>query len=195
LLTPHSDPQIAPEARHPAFAKWVSSYFIHGDLSTHNPDNLTYDNINPLKMSTIETLKPEVLFSIVDFTPAEKYDNIVGLLPFESLVSKQTTKALGDRAVRGAWSGARFWNLYGSAEPWNIIYAAWFLQAPEFVINSKIIEGVNHFVSEPFLSPFPYLIFISLPACVGRSGESNQGAEGVHFGLNKVIKGEQVVTA
>ncbi|KAJ7867516.1 hypothetical protein B0H14DRAFT_2572805 [Mycena olivaceomarginata] len=76
----------------------------------------------------------------------EKYHNIVGLLPFESLVSKQTTKALGDPAVRGAWSGARFWNLYGSAEPWNVIYAAWFLQASEFAINSKIIEGVNHFL-------------------------------------------------
>ncbi|KAJ7821485.1 Alpha/Beta hydrolase protein [Mycena leptocephala] len=152
-LMPHTDPDIPPEVRGPAFVKWVSSYFIHGDLSTHNLDHLTYNNTDPLKPSTIEALEPGVLFSIADLAPADKYDNIIGLPPFQGPVFAQTNKALFDPALRGAWSGAKFWNLYGSAEPWNIIYAAWFLEdksraanTPELAINSKVIEGANHFL-------------------------------------------------
>ncbi|KAJ7476879.1 Alpha/Beta hydrolase protein [Mycena galericulata] len=152
-LIPHTDPAIAPEARGPAFAKWVSSYFVHGDLSTRNLDSLTYSNTDPLKLSTIETLKPEELLSIADFAPADKYDSIVGLPPFEGAVFKQTQKALFDYTVREAWGPTRFWNVYGSAEPWNIIYAAWFLEdqsrtsnTPELAINFKVIDGSNHFL-------------------------------------------------
>ncbi|KAJ7907044.1 Alpha/Beta hydrolase protein [Mycena leptocephala] len=132
-LMPHTDPDIPPEVRGPAFVKWVSSYFIHA--------------------ATIEALEPGVLVSIADLAPADKYDNIIGLPPFQGPVFAQTHKALFDPALRGAWSGAKFWNLYGSAEPWNIIYAAWFLEdksraanTPELAINSKVIEGANHFL-------------------------------------------------
>ncbi|KAJ7066896.1 Alpha/Beta hydrolase protein [Mycena belliarum] len=152
-LIPHTDPTIAPEARGAAFAKWVSSYFIHGDLSTRKLENLTYDNTDPRRLSTIEALTPEDLMDIADFSPGEKYDNIVGLSPFERPVFEQTRKALFDLAVRRAWSGAKFWNVYGSAEPWNIIHAAWFLEdqsraadAPEVAIHFKIIDGINHFL-------------------------------------------------
>ncbi|KAJ7362750.1 hypothetical protein DFH08DRAFT_1025157 [Mycena albidolilacea] len=49
-LIPHTDP---------AFAKWVSSYFLNGDgnLSIHNIDHLTYNDIDP-------ALRPEVLFAM-----------------------------------------------------------------------------------------------------------------------------------
>jgi hypothetical protein len=159
---PHTDPDIPSEVRGPAFVKWVSSYFIHGDLSTHNLDHLTYNNTDPLKPSTIEALEPGVLVSIADLAPADKYDNIIGLPPFQGPVFAQTNKALFDPSLRGAWSGAKFWNLYGSAEPWNIIYAAWFLEDKsraantlELAINSKVIEGANHFVRLVKLQCFP----------------------------------------
>ncbi|KAJ7683526.1 hypothetical protein B0H17DRAFT_941730 [Mycena rosella] len=168
-LIPHTDPTIAAEARGPAFAKWVSSYFVHGDLATHNLDHLTYSNTDPLKVSTIERLKPEELFAIADFAPAAQYDNIVGLSPFEGPVFKQTNKALFDVTVRGAWSGTKFWNVYGSAEPWNIIYAAWFLEdhpraadAPDLAIHFKVIDGSNHFVRELALLSFSVLVETNL---------------------------------
>ncbi|KAF7354618.1 AB hydrolase-1 domain-containing protein [Mycena sanguinolenta] len=152
-LIPHTDPDIPAEARGPAFAKWVSSYFLHGDLSTRSMDQLTYNNFDPDRPATIEILKPEELFDMTDFSPAEKYDNIVGLPPFESAVFNQTNKALFDSSVREAWSAARFWSVYGSAEPWNIIYGAWFLEDklrtindPNFAINFKVLEGCNHFL-------------------------------------------------
>ncbi|KAJ7342600.1 Alpha/Beta hydrolase protein [Mycena albidolilacea] len=151
-LIPHTDPDIAPEARGPAFAKWVSSYFLHGDLSTHNIDHLTYNDTDPAKPSTIETLKPEELLAMTDFAPAEKYDNIVGLPPFAGAVFKQTNKALFNPTVRDAWSSTRFWSLYGTAEPWNVIYGSWFLEDqshaidPKLEIISKVIEGGNHFL-------------------------------------------------
>ncbi|KAJ6615472.1 Alpha/Beta hydrolase protein [Mycena sp. CBHHK59/15] len=151
-LIPHTDPNISPEARGPAFAKWVSSYFIHGDLSTRSLDHLTYSNTDPRKSPTTDSLEPEDYFAIADFAPAEKYDSIVGLPPFEPLVFNQMAKALFDSGVRAAWSGAKFWNVYGNAEPWNIIYAAWFLEdrsraADALAINFKIIEGGNHFIA------------------------------------------------
>ncbi|KAJ7867001.1 hypothetical protein B0H14DRAFT_2504229 [Mycena olivaceomarginata] len=151
-LIPYTDPDVAPEDRGPAFAKWVSSYFIHGDLSTHDIDHLTYNNTDPGKPPTIETLKPEELFAMTDFAPAERYDNIVALPPFADAVSKQTNKALFDSTIRGAWSGARFWSLYGSAEPWIVIHGSWFLEDqsramdPKFEIICKGIEGRNHFL-------------------------------------------------
>ncbi|KAF7376910.1 AB hydrolase-1 domain-containing protein [Mycena sanguinolenta] len=153
LLIPHDDPDIPVEARGPAFAKWVSSYFIHGDLSTRNTNNLTYNNTNPDKPPTIGTLKPEEFLAMTDFAPAERYDNIVCLPPFAGLVSKQTNKALFDPTTREAWSRARFWNVYGTAEPWNIIYAAWALEAqsraadnPKLALNFKVIPRSNHFL-------------------------------------------------
>ncbi|KAJ6544334.1 Alpha/Beta hydrolase protein [Mycena capillaripes] len=152
-LIPHTDPDISPEDRGPAFAKWVSSYFVHGDLSTHNLDHLTYNNTDPLKLATIDNLKPEELFAMTDFAPGDKYDNIVALPPFAELVFNQTNKALFDSTVRRAWSRTRFWAVYGSAEPWNIIYGAWFLEDqsraandPELAINFKVMDGSNHFL-------------------------------------------------
>ncbi|KAJ7824851.1 Alpha/Beta hydrolase protein [Mycena leptocephala] len=152
-LIPHTDPNIAPESRGFAFAKWVSSYFIHGDLSNHDIDSLTYTNTDPSKSATVETLSPEDLFAMTDFGPAEKYDNIIGLPPFAGAVFKQTNKALFDPTVRAVWSQTRFWTLYGSAEPWPIIYGAWFLEAQshemnnaELAIEFKVIDGSNHFL-------------------------------------------------
>jgi hypothetical protein len=166
-LIPHTDPNIAPESRGFAFAKWVSSYFIHGDLSNHDIDSLTYTNTDPSKSATVETLSPEDLFAMTDFGPAEKYDNIIGLPPFAGAVFKQTNKALFDPTVRAAWSQTRFWTLYGSAEPWPIIYGAWFLEAQshemnnaELAIEFKVIDGSNHFVRLPtafFFLSFKFL--------------------------------------
>ncbi|KAF7331111.1 AB hydrolase-1 domain-containing protein [Mycena venus] len=135
-LIPHTDPNIAPESRGFAFAKWVSSYFIHGDLSSHDIDHLTYTNTDPSKSATIETLRPEDLFAMTDFAPR-----------------RETNKALFDSTVRAAWSQTRFWTVYGSAEPWTIIYGAWFLEDqshemnnPELAIEFKVIDGGNHFL-------------------------------------------------
>ncbi|KAJ6483974.1 Alpha/Beta hydrolase protein [Mycena sanguinolenta] len=152
-LIPHDDPDVPVEARGPAFAKWVSSYFMHGDLSTRNIDNLAYNNTDPNKPSTMETFKPEEFLAMTDFGPADRYDSIVCLPPFADVVSKQTNKALFDVTVREAWSGARFWNVYGTAEPWNIIYAAWVLEAQsrathnsKLALDFKVIPGCNHFL-------------------------------------------------
>ncbi|KAJ7166068.1 Alpha/Beta hydrolase protein [Mycena filopes] len=153
FFIPHTDPAIAPEARGPAFAKWVSSFFVHGDLSARTLDQLTYSNTDPRKRPTIESLRPEELFGMADFAPGDKYDSIVGLPPFAALVRKQTEKALFDPRVRRLWKGARFWSVYGDAEPWNIIHAAWVLEdgvraanRAELAISFKVIGGSNHFL-------------------------------------------------
>ncbi|KAK7053764.1 AB hydrolase-1 domain-containing protein [Favolaschia claudopus] len=148
-LIPPTDPKIPPEALGPALAKWVSGYFIHGDLSSHNVDNLTYHNYDPAKPSTVETLKPEEFLGMMDLAPGGKYDNIIGGPPFTAPLSKQTKKALFTKTVRDSWGSAHFWVVYGDAEPWNAIQAAWSLEdlAKESAceINFKVIKGINHF--------------------------------------------------
>ncbi|KAJ7211582.1 Alpha/Beta hydrolase protein [Mycena pura] len=152
---PYTDPAVPPEARGSAFAKWVSSYFVHGDLSsgTHSLDVLTYDRTDPCKVPTIERLTPAELLAITDFTPAEKYDNIVGLPPFAGPAFRQTRKALFDAAVRCEWGYPQIWNVCGTAEPWNIIHAAWFLEDewratmdPQLEMRFAVINGANHFL-------------------------------------------------
>jgi pimeloyl-ACP methyl ester carboxylesterase len=192
-LIPYTDPDVAPEDRGPAFAKWVSSYFIHGDLSTHDIDHLTYNNTDPGKPPTIETLKQEELFAMTDFAPAERYDNIVALPPFADAVSKQTNKALFDSTIREAWSGARFWSLYGSAEPWIVIHGSWFLEDqsramdPKFEIICKGIEGSNHFVCLLALRAIFRLIKF-FAACLGGSRQGHQRAEEMFVDVVPVLE-------
>ncbi|KAJ6506415.1 Alpha/Beta hydrolase protein [Mycena vitilis] len=154
-VIPYTDPEIPPEARGPTYAKWIASYFIHGELSTHTLANLTYTDTDLRKRPPTETLQPEMLSSMADFGPADKYENIVALPPFAGLVRKQMSKALFDPAVRRAWGRAKFWNMYGSAEPWHIIYAGWVIEeqsraaaasTPELIIHSKVVDGANHFL-------------------------------------------------
>ncbi|KAJ7893943.1 hypothetical protein B0H14DRAFT_3662057, partial [Mycena olivaceomarginata] len=64
LLIPHTDPRIPAENKGSAFAKWVSSHFLHGDLSGHELEQLTYDNTDPSRPSTIEKLNPEEVLAI-----------------------------------------------------------------------------------------------------------------------------------
>ncbi|KAJ7508120.1 hypothetical protein B0H11DRAFT_1966695 [Mycena galericulata] len=152
LLIPHTDPRIPAEEKGSAFAKWVSSYFLHGDLTGHELEQLTYDKTDPSRPSTIEKLNPEEFLAITDFGPGDKYDSIIGLSPFRDLLFAQMNKALFDPEVRAAW-GANFWNIYGDAEPWPMMYAAWFLEdcvdvrkAPELALTFQVIDGANHFL-------------------------------------------------
>ncbi|KAJ7444377.1 hypothetical protein B0H11DRAFT_2342791 [Mycena galericulata] len=156
LLIPHTDPRIPAEEKGSTFAKWVSSYFLHGDLTGHELEQLTYDKTDPSRPSTIEKLNPEEFLAITDFGPGDKYDSIIGLSPFRNLLFAQMHKALFDPEVRAAW-GANFWNIYGDAEPWPMMYAAWFLEefvdvrkAPELALTFQVIDGANHFVWLPW---------------------------------------------
>lgn len=154
---PLQDDDLLPEARGPAFAKWVSSYYIHGDLSTRDLDELNYRTGDPSRKPSIENMTTEELYAITDFAAGNKGETIIIEPPFQKVLTKMRHKALFDLEVRSAWGGAKVWHLYGLSSTWNIFLSVWTLEKEdkEFqhihnvqpYINFKTTEGANHFVS------------------------------------------------
>ncbi|KAJ7477000.1 Alpha/Beta hydrolase protein [Mycena galericulata] len=149
---PLQDQELAPATRGPAFGRWVSSYYIHGDLSTHDPDQLNYRDADPSKKATYEDMPIEELLTIVDFSVGDKCDSIVLEPCFASVISALVNKALFNSEIRAAWKGTKVAYMYGTATTWNIHFALWNIEehvaaakanAP---ITFRAIEGANHFV-------------------------------------------------
>ncbi|KAF7348196.1 AB hydrolase-1 domain-containing protein [Mycena sanguinolenta] len=149
---PLHDRDLAPTDRGPAFAKWAGSYFIHGDLSSRQPDQLSYRNVDPSKKSTFEEMPMEELLEIVDFSVGDKCDTILSQPPFASVLSALVDKALFDLEIRGAWNNAEVAWMYGPANSGFIYFATWDVErriqaaGGNSWITFRRIEGANHFV-------------------------------------------------
>jgi hypothetical protein len=156
---PLQDEDLPPEARGPAFAKWVAGYYIHGDLSTHDLDQLNYRSPDTSKKTSIENMTTEELFSMTDFAAGHKGETIIVEPPFVEPLTQTRHKALFDMEVRSAWGSPKIWHLYGLASTWNIHLSVWTLEKEDKeyqeahnaqpYINFKSMEGANHFVSIP----------------------------------------------
>ena len=152
---PLSDPDIPEEARGPIFAKWVSSYFKHGDLSSRDVSQLEQREVDTSKKPTTDTIPLEELLTITDFGPAAKCERFLGeSQQFLSVLIKQTTKALFDPQIREYWGGHSVWYVYCEASVWLVQCAAWNLEEMDKTseINFKPISGANHFVRSFFFS-------------------------------------------
>ena len=133
-------------ARGPAFVKWVSSYYKHGNLSSRDFSQLKQRERDTSKQPTTDTL---LIGEITDFAPGAKCETfIIGSQKFLSIFINQTTKALFDLQIREKWGGHHAWIVYGEASVWNVQYATWNLEkkAEASEINFKSIAGANHFV-------------------------------------------------
>ena len=140
---------IPEEARGPAFAKWVSSYFKHGDLSSRDFSQLEQLEGDPSKKPTTDTIPLEELLTITDFGPLAKCETV--LIESEHLLSiyvKQTMKALFDPQIRKDWGEHPVWFVYCEATIWNVHYTAWKLEekVKSSEVNFKVIPDANHFV-------------------------------------------------
>ena len=148
VYTPWKYDNIPEESHGPIFAKWVSSYFKHGDLSSRDFSQLKQREIDTSKQPTTDTIPLEELLTIVDFGPGTKCEIILSQIEFSSILIKQRTKALLDPQVREDWGRTPVWFIYSNASPWNVHYAAWDLEkkVEPSEINFKLIPNVNHFV-------------------------------------------------
>ncbi|KAJ6508240.1 Alpha/Beta hydrolase protein [Mycena sanguinolenta] len=166
---PLHDQDLAPADRGPTFGKWVTSYYVHGDISTHDPDQLNDRNPDASKKATFEDMPIEEVLKIVDFDVGIKCDTIV-LVDFTSALSTLVNKALFTPEIRDAWNNVKVACIYGRAVTWNIYFAAWDVErrveaargkAP---VTFRIIEGANHFV----MWDDPSLTLDELLACMQR---------------------------
>ncbi|KAJ7476999.1 hypothetical protein B0H11DRAFT_1307126 [Mycena galericulata] len=148
---PLEDQDLAPAARGPAFRRWVSSYYIHGDLSTHDPDELNYRDADPSKKATYEDMPIEELLTIVDFSVGDKCDSIILKPCFAPVTAALVNKALFNSEIRAAWKGTKVAYMYGQASTWSAHFALWNIEgrvtaakgnAP---ITFRPIKGANHF--------------------------------------------------
>jgi len=147
--TPLMDHDIPEEARGPAFAKWVSSYYKHGDISSQDLSQLNQCEGDASKKPTTDTIPLEELLTITDFGPAAKYETfIVESQQFLTVFMNQTTKALFDPQIRDVWGEHPVWFVYFEASIWLAIYAAWKLKEEDknSEINFISIPGANHFL-------------------------------------------------
>ena len=140
---------VPTEARGAAFAKWVSSYYKHGDLSSRDFSQLNQHESDTSKKPTTDTIPLEELLTIADSRPGAKCETfLVESKDFLSLYIKQTTKALFGPQIREDWGEHPVWFVYFEASFWLAIYAAWNLKEEDKTseINFKSIPDANHFV-------------------------------------------------
>ncbi|KAF7331012.1 AB hydrolase-1 domain-containing protein [Mycena venus] len=164
---PLFDQDLAPKARGPAFGKWLESYFIHGNLSSRDPDQLNYRTHDPSRKRSFEDLPFGELLKISHFTVGDNCDTVLMQPPFASAISAIVNRALFSGEIRAAWPHTQVSYIYGEANTWDIPFAAWNIEervreargkAP---INFRPIDGANHFVRLfPPSSSMPILIVI-----------------------------------
>ena len=140
---------VPKEARASAFAKWVSSYYKHGDLGSRDFTQLEQRVGDTSKKPTTETIPLEELITIIDSGAGAKCDTfIIESLHFLPVFNKQTTKALFDPKIREDWGERPVWCVCCEASIWDVHYAAWNLEEKDKIseINFKSVPGANHFV-------------------------------------------------
>ncbi|KAJ3871571.1 hypothetical protein F5051DRAFT_457042 [Lentinula edodes] len=146
------DEELAPEARGVEFGKWLTYYFVHGDLSNHDMKEFNYRYNDPNKKRTFEDLPLEELFKIIDLSPGAKCDTPLCEPPFAKVERDIVKMALFDSKTRAAWRGMKVWHILGYANAWNVHLAAWKLEEQvhaaaslEPAVDFTILKGVNHF--------------------------------------------------
>ena len=149
------DHDVPEEARPSAFAKWVSSYYKHGDFSSGDFSQLKLRQreSDTSKKPTTDTIPLEELLTIVDFGPGVKCETfLIESQQFISVFTNQTTKALFDPQIREDWGEHPVCFVYCEASIWNVQYAAWNLKKMDKAskINFKPVSGANHFVRRFF---------------------------------------------
>ena len=145
---------VPKEARGAAFAKWVSSYYKHGDLNSRDFSQLNQHEGDTSKKPTTDTIPLEELLTIIDSGPGIKCETfLIESDVFLSLYMKQTMKALFNPQIREDWGEKPVWFVYCETGIWDVHYAAWNLEKKDksSEINFKLVPGANHFVSRFFI--------------------------------------------
>ncbi|KAJ6449077.1 hypothetical protein C8R45DRAFT_1114899 [Mycena sanguinolenta] len=150
---PLYDTTIPDDARGQAFGVWVTSYFIHGDLTIHDEKNLQRKpHERPSHPPTFHDLPFENLLAITDFSVGPKCDTILTEPTFKAVLKKIIDSALFDPKTREAWGHPKMAYMWGEENPWNVPWAVWDVEARVQDANGKApitfypISDANHFL-------------------------------------------------
>ncbi|KAK7453506.1 hypothetical protein VKT23_011783 [Stygiomarasmius scandens] len=147
------DPELNPQERAMEFGKWVTYYFVHGDLSKRDLTQFNYRTNDPKRKRSFEDMPFPELMQIIDMAAGPKCDTLVSESSFEKVDWAIVNKALFDGETREAWGSMKIWTMVGDASPWNIHKAVWVLEdeskkikGTEPSINFTVVKNANHFV-------------------------------------------------
>ena len=132
-------------------AQWLSSYFIHGDLSTRDVRNIEFMTPDLSKQSVIGTLPPEELSTLTDYEAVARSDTLLFMSP--TVLFNQMYKALFDPETRSLWPKLDFWLLYCDSSAGMMVHAAWEIEKLAQInkdqpVQILTIEDAHHIVSE-----------------------------------------------
>ncbi|KAE9401803.1 hypothetical protein BT96DRAFT_937687 [Gymnopus androsaceus JB14] len=132
FYTPYYDQALPAEIRPIEFAKWLTFYFFHGDLSKRRLEDLNQRYHDVHRKYTFQGLPLEELFEMIEIAPG----------------AKRCSMALCAKPG----GNMKIWYMVGDRNPWNIIYCWWTMedevkaaQTSEPAINFTVNEGSNHF--------------------------------------------------
>jgi hypothetical protein len=146
----------------------VASYFNHGDITTRNPDTLTYIAPSIDRVPTIHSMSAAEREAILETGPSA----IDGRMVFTTQPQLRSIyhSACFDPEIRALLPQMKITQILGGSSPAFAILGWWAVEADDKkagggLVDAKVIPGVNHFVSNyafcfvfPFLSPEPNLL-------------------------------------
>jgi hypothetical protein len=135
------------------FASWVTSYFDHGDLSTHDTDSLEYQAPSLTSVPTIYKLSSDELKATVDGAAAKT--EIGWIRGQRTPIVAAYNRACFDRETRARYPKMKVFALSCERTVGACIEAFWSLQRHDAAygggfINFESIPGANHFVRYDF---------------------------------------------
>ncbi|KIJ29932.1 hypothetical protein M422DRAFT_268604 [Sphaerobolus stellatus SS14] len=147
---PLFDDSIPIEHRGAAFAGWVTSYFNHGDLSSHDLDVIEYRIPAKERKGTVESMDMADIIACADDRPVLRSENYL-LTTFQPQFLDSIKKALFDESIRDFWKGLSVWVLYGDSTSWHVPIAVWGLEdmaqevgKKDFMPLIRVITGASH---------------------------------------------------
>jgi len=133
--------------------KWVSSYFIHGDLAKCDVKQLEFKIEDPNRTSTVGSLTKEELSELIDLNPLTRSE-----MPMftrgKRLISRKGRAALCSQEVKETWPSLKIFYIQGTSSSGMSVYTSW--EVRKWVEESKgidvqflMLNNANHFVSAP----------------------------------------------
>ncbi|THH21249.1 hypothetical protein EW146_g258 [Bondarzewia mesenterica] len=146
---PQIDTSIPSDVRVPAFAQWVTAYFQHGNLSTRDPNVLSYVLPATFRTPSIFNMSQSQFQSIVDTGVNPVIDSQLIALAPQLLESYEGANY--NTTIRSLLPKMKNWFVTGDVSAAFGPYALWLVQndndaAGGGLVNFKVIHGVNHFM-------------------------------------------------
>ncbi|KAI0666409.1 hypothetical protein C8Q78DRAFT_1072372 [Trametes maxima] len=148
--TPQIDTSIPAELQQPAFIQWITAYFDHGDISSKDPNVLSYVLPSISRPPSVFNMSVAQLAGMTNNGPANGSDGLL-IANVQAQLLASYKKALYDNATRAAVPKMKVTEIVGDATAEFGIVAYWSMlddnaAAGGNKVQFKVLHGANHFV-------------------------------------------------